>query len=96
MSATEESLHAREQSVVIAQPVPVGGHDLVGAAVEGGDGGPEPQVDLVVGVPLGWVDVDGVAGGAAVQVALGQRWPLVGSVGFGPEQHDASGEALGS
>jgi hypothetical protein len=70
---TEESLHARENSVVIAQPIPVGGHDLVGTAVDGGDGGTEPQVDLVVGLPLGLVDVDGVALGGALQVSIGQR-----------------------
>ena len=85
-----------QEQLVVAQPVPVGGDEPVGVPVDRGDRGVDPQVDPVVGVPLGRVHEDRVAVGAALQVGLGQRWPLVGPVGLGAEQDDVSVESFGA
>ena len=50
----------------------------------------------MLGVPLGRVHEHRSRLGVALQVALGQRWPLVGPVRLGPEQDDPSVEALGA
>jgi hypothetical protein len=83
-----------QQQLVVAQPAAVAGHDLVGAAIDRGDRGVEAELDLVLGVPVRGVHVDGVAAGAALEVSLGQRWPLVRPVWLGAEQDDASIEAF--
>jgi hypothetical protein len=85
-----------EEQLVVAQSAPVTGHELVVTAVDRGHHGVESEVHLVLGVPLRRVHVDRVALRAALQVSLGQRWPLVGPVRFGPEQDDASVETVGA
>src|SRR3712207_3392397 len=47
-----------------------------------------------LGVPPGVVDEGAVAAGAAEQVLLGQRRPLVGPLGFGADEHDRPVEPL--
>lgn len=56
--------------------------------------GCEPEVDAVVVLPVGRVDDRLVEGGAAGEVAIGQRWALVGQVSLGGDHGDVSVEPL--
>jgi hypothetical protein len=76
--------------------VPGAGHELVGATVDLGDHGVDAEVDPVFGVPPLRVHEHGVAPGAALQVPLGERGPLVGPARLGAEQDDAPVESLGA
>ena len=57
---------------------------------------PQPQVDVVLGVPALRVHERRVALGLALQVALRQRRALVGAVRLGAEQDQAPVEPLGA
>ena len=85
-----------EQEPVVVHRLPVVGHQLVRVPVQPGHGGAQPQVDVVLAVPRLGVHEDGVALVVALQVALRQRWPLVGVVRLVAEQHDPAAEPLGA
>jgi hypothetical protein len=67
---------------------------LLRRGVDAGDPRPKAQVDAVIGVPPGWVDVDRLALGLALQVALGQRRSLVWAVALRSDQQQRAVEAL--
>ncbi len=84
----------RQQEAVVAEPSTVVGHHLVRVAVQRPDRGPQPQVDLVLGVPAVLVHEDLLVGRGAEQVLLRQRRSLVGAVRLGTDQRDGAVEAL--
>ena len=83
-----------EQHLVVAEVALVSQVHLVGLRVERGGRDIEPQVDVVLGVPILLMDEDRRPLCATRQVALGQRWTLVGQVRLGTDQRDAAVESL--
>lgn len=58
------------------------------------DRGAQAQVDVVLGVPRGRMDIDGVTLVLAQQIALRQRRAFVGVLALLSEQHDGAVEVL--
>ena len=76
----------RQQQPVVGLLAVAGVHG-VRREVDRGDGGAQPQVDVVLVVPVGVVHEGGLELVGAEQVALGQRGPLVGQVVLVAEHH---------
>ena len=83
-----------EQELVVPDLVAIGQPDPVRGPVDRGDRQFRPQFDVVLGIPGGVVDVDGVALGGAEQKTFGQRRPLVREFRLAAEQDDPAGESF--
>ena len=84
-----------QQQPVVVQPLAVVEPHLADRRVQAHGRATEAQFDVMLGVVTLIVDVDPVASDVAAQVVLGQRWPFVGALVLGPDQHEAPVEALG-
>ena len=73
---------------------PVSSATVLAGDVQTGGAHPGPELDVVLGVPAGVVHASLLALGAAEQVALRQRRPLVGHLRLAGDQDDAPVEAL--
>jgi hypothetical protein len=83
-----------QQQLVVADLFAAVEGDLVHGGIEAGGAVAQSQLDVLVGVPGRWVQVDGVPFGRSGQVRLGQRWPFVGGLGLGSYEQDPAGETL--
>jgi hypothetical protein len=63
-------------------------------SVDAGDRRPQAQVDVVIGVPPGWVDVDRLPLDLALRAFLGQRRPLVRAFALLADQPERVVEAF--
>ncbi|GAA3235386.1 hypothetical protein GCM10020256_53210 [Streptomyces thermocoprophilus] len=86
----------QEQFVVAHDGAVLAEADGLRGAVDGVDGLPEVQFDVVARVPGGLVDEDAVAFLLAEKVALGQGRTLVRVVALVADQYHAAGESLGT
>lgn len=85
-----------QEQFVVAHGGAVAEVDAAGVAVDAGDGLAEVELDPVLGVPGGVVDVDAVAFLLAGQIALGQRGAFVGVVSLVPDDDHSAGESVGA
>ena len=85
-----------QQQLRVPQPLAAGQLDLVLGRLQRADRRAEPQVDVVLGVPLRRVHPGRLPLLLAEQVALGQRRSLVRRLVLVAEQHHRPVEALGA
>jgi hypothetical protein len=83
-----------QQQFVVGDAGTLGCDDHAPGAFDVDGDGVEPEVDVVVGVPLRLVDEELFALLARLQEALGQLRPLVGALGLRAEHHDLSVEPV--